>query len=371
MTASTTDATSSVTWNSQLANLRTTAAALGVHTIVLTNPLNLSWFTGARWQVPQTLAPACFDVVVCGLDTMTETEVRIVTNTIEAPRLRDTEFAGREFVCETVPWFEDRARLLPTGTGVAADGPGAGRLDASAEISAIRRILNAEQQAQLRRLSADTARIAGAVAAATRPGDTERHVAGRLAAALLDEGVECIALFVGSDERIGAHRHPLATSRTIVDRVMLACCGRRNGLVASVTRMVAFTPLGADAQRYHDLLEVERTFLDASVPGASLAEVFTAGIAGYAANGFDPEEWLRHHQGGLTGFNPRELIANPASSLTLRSGMVLGWNPSGAGFKVEDTTLVAPAGAEPLGVDPEWPTLVVGGRARPAVLERP
>jgi antitoxin VapB len=358
-------------WHEQLQSLRTLASALAVHTIVLSNPLNLSWFTGARWHVPQTLSPACFDVVVTGLDGHSSPSVRIVTNAIEAPRLRDTEFADRDVVFDTVPWYEDRGQLLPGGTEVASDVAGQARVDAGTAITALRRILSVEQASLLRRLSRDTARITGAIAAATRPGETEQHVAGRLAAALLTEGIECVALFVGSDERIGQHRHPLATAKTIDDRLMVACCGRRGGLVASVTRMVAFSPLGGGAETYRNLLEVERGFLDASVPGADLAEVFAKGAAGYSAHGFEPDEWRRHHQGGVTGFNPRELIASPHSDLTLHSGMALGWNPSAAGFKVEDTTLVTADGADPLGVDPDWPAILAGGRLRPAVFELP
>lgn len=355
-------------WHEQIASLRVLAQTRDVHTIVLRNPLNLSWFTGARWQVPQTLAPACFDVVVSGLQSAA-VEVRIVANTIEAPRLRDTEFAGRDVSFETVPWQDDRARLLPFGVGVASDVPGPGLLDLSSEIDALRRVLSRGQQLLLGALARDTARITGAVAAASRPKQTEQHIAGQLVAALLDEGVECVALFVGSDERIGVHRHPLPTGKTVSDRIMVACCGRRQGLVASVTRMVSFTPLGAEADRYQGLLNVEREFLDASVVGADLADVFTRGVSAYGRNDFDPEEWRHHHQGGLTGFNPRELIAHEHTNLTLQSGMALGWNPSGGGFKVEDTTLVTPTGATPLGTDPAWPVSVVAGRSRPAVLE--
>ncbi|TFC63821.1 M24 family metallopeptidase [Cryobacterium sp. TMT2-4] len=356
-------------WQEQLSSLGAMAHMLGVDTVVLSNPLNLSWFTGARWHVPQTLSPACFDVIVTDLAGRGTPSVRIVTNTIEAPRLRDTEFVGSDVVFDTVPWDEDRARLLPSGSNVARDASGTSHLDASEEIAALRRILTTEQSAQIRELSRDTARITGAVAAAARPGETEQRIAGRLVAALLEEGIECVALFVGSDERISEHRHPLATAKTIEDRIMVACCGRRSGVVASVTRMVAFSPLGTGAETYRRLLEVERGFLDASVPGAQLAEVFAKGVAGYASHGFDSDEWRRHHQGGLTGFNPRELIANMHSELTLQSGMALGWNPSAAGFKVEDTTLVTPSGAETLGDETAWPTIRVGGRIRPAVLE--
>lgn len=367
-------------WEDQLGSLRQLAARHRAHTIVLRDPLNLSWFTGARWHVPQTLNMACFDVVISGLDggppasgghPPSGGEVRIVTNAIEAPRLRDTEFAGRDVEFDAVDWTEDRSARLPSGPGVLTDLPGKpdGGTEVSAEITALRRVLTAGQQAALADVCIDLARITGRVTAAVRPGKTEQHIAGQLVAALLDEGIETVALFVGADGRIGAHRHPLATALPVADRVMVACCGRRNGMVGTITRMATFRPLAADAGRYLDLLRVEQEFLDASKPGAVLGEVFTRGADAYGLNGFDPLEWRRHHQGGLTGFSPRELIAQPGTAVELSAGMALGWNPSGAGFKVEDTVLVTDDGPRILTVDDDWPMLALGGRDRPAVLD--
>ncbi|MCO4274600.1 M24 family metallopeptidase [Pseudarthrobacter sp. HLT3-5] len=338
-------------------------------TIVLRDPPNLSWFTGARWHVPLTLNTACFDVVLTGLGPGTIPEVRVVTNAIEAPRLRDIEFAGQDVEFNVVPWTENRASRLPTGRSVAVDTGDGASLDVRADLAGLRRILNQKQRADLTDLSADLARITGDVVSALRPGITEQNIAGTLIAALLKEGIECVAIFVGSDERIGAHRHPLPTSNTAHDRVMVACCGRRRGLVGSITRMASFRPLRNEARKYAALLEVERAFLDHSKPGAVLGEVFSRGANAYAANRFDPDEWHRHHQGGITGYSPRELIATPDTDLVLQEGMVLGWNPSAAGFKVEDTALVTATGVDILTADSRWPTLNIGGRERPDLLE--
>ena len=95
---------------------------------------------------------------------------------------------------------------------------------------------------------------------------------------------------------------------------MLVACARRYGLVASVTRIVSFDPLGSDERdAYERLLHVEQAFLDASRAGARLGDVVAAGTAAYGAHGFDPHEWHRHHQGGFSGFQPREFPASPAS----------------------------------------------------------
>lgn len=64
------------------------------------------------------------------------------------------------------------------------------------------------------------------------------------------------------------------------------------------------------------------------------------------------------------------MIATPGHDLRLEEGMILAWNPSLAGAKVEDTFLLLDGGLENLTEDPHWPKVMVHGRARPALLER-
>ena len=67
---------------------------------------------------------------------------------------------------------------------------------------------------------------------------------------------------------------------------------------------------------------------------------------------------------------PREFPAHPGSTTEVPLGSVVAWNPSGGGWKVEDTCLVTERGAEPLVHDSRWPVVGVGGRLRPGVLDR-
>lgn len=356
----------------QLDRLRRLAAEHGVGTLVLREPATLSWLTGARWNIQQSLHASCFDIVLTGLDGG-DVSARVVTNAIEAPRLRDVElahFLGGDLEFDAVAWDEDRTSRLPGGPTVGGDVPGAGRADLTAALAAERLVLTTEQRRLLAGVAADTTRVTGEVARGVRAGQREREIAGRLCAGLLDAGLEPIVYFVGSDERLVTHKHPLATGRVVERVVMLAVCARRHGLVASVTRFVALRPLvAADQRRYRALLDVEAAFLDATRPGTTLGEAFTAGVAGYAVAGFAPDQWRTHHQGGLSGFAPREVLATSGATVRLAPGMVLGWNPSGGGWKVEDTTLVTESGPQPLDVDPTWPHLTVAGRPRPGVLE--
>jgi antitoxin VapB len=353
----------------KLGQLAVVGAELGLESLVLRNPASLTWLLGARVHVPQTLDSACLDVVV-DLAGQKPTAT-IVTNAIEAPRLRDTELSGADVGWRVVPWWESRVLALPTGSRVGCDGPLAGTIDLSDRIANLRRVLTNHQQQLLARVCSDAAAAATEAAETISPGMTEYGAAAVLAAALLDRELDPIVLMVAGDDRSHRHRHPLPTDAPLGRRAMLVCCARRHGLVASVTRFVAFGELSAgETAAYRALLEVERAFLDASKPGVRLGDAFACGAAAYPVNGFEADEWHRHHQGGFSGLQPREFPAHHSSDAIVPAGSVLAWNPSAAGWKVEDTAIVGPDGVQVLVRDPAWPFMTVGGRLRPGVLIR-
>ncbi len=341
----------------------------GLATLVLRSPATLSWLTGARSNVPHTLDAACYDVVI--ENASTQPSLRIVTNTIERPRLADTELGDLPAQWTAVAWWQDRARALPTGPDVGADTGLPGRVDVSMPVAKIRRALTALQRRRLRRLGADAATAMSSAAALVDPAMTEYRAAGLIAQQLLDRAMEPVCLFVAGGTRMGAHRHPLPTTRPLGPRASLVCCARRDGLIASVTRIVCLDPpTAADQSRYRALLQVEAAFLDATYANVRLGDAFAAGVASYPQCGFDHDEWTRHHQGGLSGWQPREFLAHSSSDVRVPEHAVVAWNPSAESWKVEDTCLVTADGVEPLVTDPHWPTVVVAGRPRPDLLIR-
>ena len=353
----------------KLARLKELARARGVATLVLRDPASLAWLLGARVHVPQTLDTACLDVVVD--PSAAVPRILIVTNAIEAPRLRDTELEGLDADWLVLPWWEARDGCLPTGPSVASDRPGLGVVTLGSEIAALRRTLTAHQRDVLRTVCRDSAAAATRTALRLTPDFTEYAAAGVFAQELLERGLDPIVLMVAGESRMGAHRHPLPTFAPLSRRAMLVCCARREGLVASVTRIVSFAPLTLPEQDdYRRLLEVEGVFHDASQPGVRLGDAFAAGVAAYQAHGFPADEWHRHHQGGFSGFQPREFPAQHSSRARIDEGAVLAWNPSAASWKVEDTAIVAPGGPELLVYDASWPRIDIAGRARPDVLIR-
>ena len=110
--------------------------------------------------------------------------------------------------------------------------------------------------------------------------------------------------------------------------------------------------------------------LDATVVGAAFSDPVNAAIAAYPINGFAADEWEKHHQGGPTGYLPRDWPANHASTRTIAENQPIAWNPTGKGFKAEDTILATSSGAKILTNDVEWPAFELNARRRPLPLQR-
>jgi hypothetical protein len=295
-------------------------------------------------------------------------ELRVFAN--EADRMLDEELGdggpggpgglgGLEIV--RVPWHE---LLVPSGLDALDEA------DVAADLRAARASLLPGELQRYRALGREVAGALTDAADPADPADTERAVAARLAGDLVARGIDPLVTLVAGRARLG-HRHPLPTGSPLGDRAMLVVCGRRHGLVANATRWVRFGPADpAEADAMRRILDVEAAFLDATVPGTTLGDAFAAGVAAYAANGFAPDEWTRHHQGGAAGYAGRDPRAVPGIGDVIQLNQPFAWNPSAPAAKVEDTVLVGPDGIEVLTVDPEWPTVRVGALARPAELDR-
>jgi antitoxin VapB len=85
--------------------------------------------------------------------------------------------------------------------------------------------------------------------------------------------------------------------------------------------------------------------IEATRPGRTLADAFDDVRRLYAETGF-PDEWRRHHQGGITGYASREVIATPYTQVEIEPGMAFAWNPSVTGAKAEETFVLTESGPE-------------------------
>jgi antitoxin VapB len=201
--------------------------------------------------------------------------------------------------------------------------------------------------------------------------DREIDVAGLITHSLWQANLEIAFLGVAGQDRVHKFRHPLPTDAVVGNRVSASICAKRKGLIASITRIVTFGEVTDQmVADYTSIFKVEAALLDATVVGAPFSDPINAAIAAYPANGFDADEWTKHHQGGPTGFLPRDWPANQSSTRLIAENQPIAWNPTGKGWKAEDTILATSSGIKVLSVDTDWPSFEVSGRARAFFLQK-
>jgi Xaa-Pro aminopeptidase len=339
--------------------------------LLLRRVTNFSWATCG--------ASACVNLAESNAEAsllITHTGRHLITNNIEAARLAREEKLDTDWEFHFTPWYEDQQvtiDALVRGLKLSGDSCGAGGLDLSRELSHLRANLTAEEGSRFRELGRLCAEAMDAAIRAVRPGQREHEIAGRLALECEQRGMQVTVNLVASDERVFAFRHPLPTDKRLERYAMLILCARKWGLVGSITRLVHFGRLPDELQRKAEAVRsVDAAFMAATEPGATLGKIFLEAVRAYASEGF-PDEWQRHHQGGLGGYLPREILASPDSDIPVQAGQVLAWNPSITGVKSEDTILVKENENEVLTAIPGWPMQEVhtAGQTlfRPAILE--
>ncbi len=308
---------------------------------------------------------------------ITRREHHLITNNIEAPRLELEEklkYQGWQF--HVSPWYSENEPLeaLLKGLKVGTDWPHPQYRDLSREIARLRAALTPEEGVRFRVLGRLCAEAMDNAIRAIRPGWTEHQIAAHLDLEARSRGIHPIVNLVATDERVTAFRHPLPTYKSLERYAMLVLCGRRWGLVCSLTRLVHFGKLPDDLRRKMEALaRVDAAFHLNTRPGQTVGQIFQQGVNAYASVGF-ADEWKLHHQGGAAGYEPREYLAIASSPEVVMMGQVFAWNPSITGAKSEDSIQVGEDQNEVITAIPGWPMIEVeyDGRlySRPAILEQ-
>jgi Xaa-Pro aminopeptidase len=300
----------------------------------------------------------------------------VITDNIEATRLKqeeNLEQQGWEF--RISPWYETNQSVdqLTKSLKLGADYAHPDAVDLSAELVHLRSALGPEEGERFRKLSALCAEAMDQAIRSVRPGMTEYQIAGVLDDAVQQRGVQPTVNLIATDERIFRFRHPLATEKKLDQYAMLILCGRKWGLVCSITRLIHFGHLAGELQRKAKAVAViDARLITATRPGRKLCDIFNEATQTYGEQGF-ADEWKLHHQGGPAGYEPREFVATPTSDEVVAAGQVFAWNPSITGVKSEDTVLIGVERNEVLTSIPGWPTIKVSldGQEieRPTILE--
>ena len=344
----------------KVARLQGVAEAAGVGGVLLAAHHNIAWLTGGRGN----RIDASREAGTARLLITRDGGRFVLANAIEMPRLRAEELEGLGYEAVEYPWPADqdptfavgKAQALAGGDPLGADAGLPGTKPLEAAISRARHKLTDGEVARYRALGAEAGAALGAFCATLRPGIDERDVARGVADVAASIRARAIVALVGSDERLQRFRHPVPTATRWKDVVMTALCAERDGLVVSLSRIVAARPSADLLERTVKTARVFGALLGATRPGATGAELYAAAAKAYADEGF-PDEELKHHQGGAIGYRAREWVAHPASQEVVQERQAFAWNPTITGTKVEDTALVIGGRVEILTSTPGWPVI--------------
>ena len=304
---------------------------------------------------------------------ITASEMWVLTDDIEAQRLQDEELPDLVSV-QRFPWAYPRARedWIETHLGtltIASDFPMPPEVSLPPAITALKFEMTSadlHRYAEVGRLAAEA--MTEALSSA-QPTWSEYELAASGAAALLTRGLEPALILAAGDRRLPVYRHPIPSTEKLGSMAMLVFCARGKGLYANLTRFVSFGALPEPFQTAHQhVQQIEAQALAQCAPGRLLAEIYTTLHQAYLQHGY-PNAIVEHHQGGLTGYQAREVIARPDTNISLKVGHVLAFNPSVPGAKIEDTFCIGDDGLRNLTYDANWPHAPVGHYLRPQVLQ--
>ena len=337
--------------------------------LVLDSQPSFSWLTGGRGHINSATEKACGQIVV------TRTSVFLITNNIEAERLKNEEGCEVFDEIRIHAWDESSG---PTDVFTEIIDIEKQKVvyeqEWEKELTTLRSLLTPADLDQYRKLGYDAAIALEKTCKNLQRGQSEWATASQLAFNCLEAGIEPTVNLVAADERVYRYRHPLPTGKTIEDYALVVLGGRRNGLVASLSRLVHFGKLSDELKYKHEAItNIDAAFIANTIPGKALSDVFREGKQEYAHQGFE-KEWMNHHQGGLTGYRSREVKVTSETEGIVREGQAYAWNPSISGVKSEDTIIVGKSECELITRTGEFPEVVVqmNGKEirRPTVLER-
>jgi Xaa-Pro dipeptidase len=316
---------------------------LGLAALLMRRPANFAWYTGGADNRVDHADP----LGVAGVLLTREAEY-LLTDNIEAPRMRAEETPDLEVVEH--PWYEGFAGAVGDLVGdspLGTDFPAGHGREVGEEISPLRYALDPDAAERYRRVGADAAEAVSEVEASVEPRTDEREAAANLEAACRRRGMFAPVLLAASERRMGLYRHPIPRGGALGRRAMLVACAERGGLYANLTRVLHFEEPDRETARRQRACDavLRRMREEATRHGRTLAEALADCRGFYAEEGF-PDGWRDHHQGGMTGYASREVVATPQTRQRIEAGQAFAWNPSLRGAKAEETFILTEGGTE-------------------------
>jgi Xaa-Pro dipeptidase len=185
---------------------------------------------------------------------------------------------------------------------------------------------------------------------ATRAGDTEMQVGGRLTAGLFERGADKLGVMVvASGDRSGfPNVGPSMRRLQSGDLLRTEIFGVKDGYLAGVCRTSIVGQPDAEMERvWKVLVECRHLLMERIKPGASAAAIYREFLDRFTTAGLKPINFAGHGIG--VHFHEEPYIGRYGDA-TLQEGMVLGVEPlvytPGRGMQLKDIVLVTVDGCE-------------------------
>jgi antitoxin VapB len=341
---------------------------------------NFAWLTaGGSNGVDQSREPGVASLLV-----RRDGKRFVLASKIEMARMLGEEITSTDFEPIEFGWEEEKGTpgyvancsfsVLGAGATLGSDLPAGGNVRLIEDYIARARFSLTEWEIdRLRSLGSDSGRVIGELVRSLEPGLTEVEIGRRAADALAGCGARIVVGLVAADERLARFRHPVSGSKRWERIVMVVVCARREGLTASLTRIVCVGSKPDDLhKRTVAAARVNGRLLASTNIGVSGSQLYEEAARGYEEEGY-PAEIHLHHQGGAIGYRTRDWVAHPRCSETVQEHQAFAWNPSITGTKVEETCIVMDGHLEIVTASPGWPSIAVQAAdhdyALPDVLE--
>jgi len=187
----------------------------------------------------------------------------------------------------------------------------------------------------------------------------EFEIEALTAAELRSMGIMPTVLLIGVDDRIYQYRHCLPAGAKLQNYAMVNVMAEKWGMPMAVTRFVHFGPLPEELKtKLEKTALINAKYQKATVPGKSCAEIFEECKTWYAEAGYEGE-WMKHHQGGATGYDDREYVIYPGVKEVVQERQAFAWNPTITGAKIEDTIITYNDHFEVVTDTGKWPTIEI------------
>lgn len=334
--------------------------------VLLSKVDNFAWITsGARSYVALDDKAGIASVLI------TKNDAYILSKNPETERLKREELP-RNFTVIEYPWFaklDDMVNNVVDGKHLLyEEDPEFNNFLLRSRIK-----LSEYEQERYAEVGTKTACALENAMRSLTPNMTEIQAKSMVESQLAKEGLDVLLVLAFGDESRTLYRHNLARKVEIGKRCFVSVCTKMYGLVISATRTVEFERDEKFESQHEINAQIDSEILDATLTKLSISQVFFEIEKSYASHGYQ-DEWKLHHQGGITGYNTREIVAAPHLPFQIDDAMSFAWNPTITGTKSEDTYIRTKNEMRLLSMNKnkDWPYLEinVNGRKyeRPGIL---